>query len=323
ESRLRGRSASAVPPHSGGSRMTPNLVPGAWYGDYLPTGEWVATIPNVGLWTHLGNVGLPPGEPWGLGFPRCTAIGGFRFAGQAHTTLSPACWEWDPTTREGWVSYGPPCHGTQPTIYDREGVLHRSDGRPGVWADGYRYVTPENVIVSCNSTIGPFHGLFEYTQLAADCWIGHAAYDGGGLQVLTCDEMGVFTLRQGPLGDCRFVNANRDGDVVAIAFSNEQGVVLIMTTMVELRALPPVVPPPVVEPIGPRSDPRPADGRTYDLLAYILGDAGTWPRKAPTHPMHQRVVGDLFHFVKFHDPGAYETWAYDANWIYHLEDASS
>lgn len=84
------------------------------------------------------------------------------------------------------------------------------------------------------------------------------------------------------------------------------------------------VTPPVEEPIGPRSDPRPANDLKYDLLTYILGNAGTWPRGGPTHPMNQYLASDrLFHFVKFNNPEAYETWSYDVNWIYHLEDASS
>jgi hypothetical protein len=38
--------------------------------------------------------------------------------------------------------------------------------------------------------------------------------------------------------------------------------------------------------------------------------------------MHQHVAGPLWHFVKFGNPQAYETGGADANWIYHLEDAS-
>src|SRR6185436_4814989 len=103
------------------------------------------------------------------------------------------------------------------------------------------------------------------------------------------------------------------------------GVMDFTNPRVDVRTLKAPDEPPVEpdEPIGPRSDQRPADSRTYDLLTYILGAAGTWPRKGLTHPMHQHLAGDLFHFVKFNDPGAYETWASDANWIYHLEDASS
>jgi len=94
---------------------------------------------------------------------------------------------------------------------------------------------------------------------------------------------------------------------------------------------PPEPPKPV--PPGPLSEPRPHDGSLYDLLAFIIGDPDTWPRVGPTHPMHQALGPQpgLFHYVKFgtslpapYVPGeAYETWAHDEHWIYHLEDASS
>jgi hypothetical protein len=95
--------------------------------------------------------------------------------------------------------------------------------------------------------------------------------------------------------------------------------------------LPPVIvtppPPPPQEPTGPRAPARQADGRVYDLLTYILGEPGTWPRKGPTHPMNQVLgAGGRFHYVKFGDvlPSgeAYETWGADADWIRHFEDAS-
>ncbi len=244
--------------------MVRRVVASAWYGDHLPSGEWCAIVPTVGVYTHLGNQPvLPPGEPWGVGFVRCTTVNGFRFAGQAHSTLDPACWEYD----DRWVSYAPPCVGVSPVIYDTEGVLHRSDGSVG--SQGYRYVTPQNVIVSGDATYGPFHGLFEYTQLADDLWIGQAAYDGGGVQVL--ERVGgakpgdeTWVLHQLELGDCRFIRANRDadpGEAVALAFTRPGGVVLVSTTMAELRALPPVVTPeppdPGPEPPDPPEPPEP------------------------------------------------------------------
>ncbi len=98
-------------------------------------------------------------------------------------------------------------------------------------------------------------------------------------------------------------------------------------TASELAACPPWMPPAPPRTIGPVSGPRPSDGRAYDIIAYILGHPGTWPRSGPTHPMHQFLAGDLFHFVKFGtivpSGEAYETWGADANWIYHLEDASA
>ena len=75
--------------------------------------------------------------------------------------------------------------------------------------------------------------------------------------------------------------------------------------------------------IGPLSPPRAEDGRVYDLQPFLIGAPETWPRSGPTHPMHQDRAGDVLRFVKFANPTTYEAWAVDAEWIYHLEDASN
>lgn len=220
--------------------MIRTLAAGAWYGDMLPTGEWCATVPGKFILTHLGVITLPPNETFGICYPRCTnlppSIRPFSFSGQAHDTVVPGVWEW--RWSFGWRPISEYCIGVQPTIYDRLGLLHISDGSVG--SQGYRYVeddgTPQGRLVSGDATLGPFHGLFEYTQLAPDVWVGHAAYDGGGLQVWD-----GTTLRQGELGDVRFVNAHASGELVSLAYSKPEGVVLAKTTLTELRALPPVV----------------------------------------------------------------------------------
>jgi hypothetical protein len=234
--------------------MTRTVIAGAWYGDYLPSGAFCATVPRSHIQTHLGIVPLPPGESFGIGYPRCTDIGGFRFAGQAHDTLNPAAWE---RIGASWRAIAPPCLGVNPTIYDALGVLHSSDGSVG--SQGYRYCTPANVLVTGDATYGPFHGLFEYTQLADDLWIGQGADDGTGVRVLqlTLDAAAraVWTLRQLELGTCTFVRANRVDETVAIAFSKPEGVHLVMTSMAELRALPIVATtpkPPPVDPVKPK-----------------------------------------------------------------------
>jgi hypothetical protein len=221
------------------------LVVGALYGEYLPSGEWAALIPTKRFETHAGPVNFPPGESYGLMFPRCTNVNGFRFGGQAHDTINPAAWQYD---RGQWQSYPQPCVGVNAVIYDRRGTFVRSDGSVG--SQGFRYVRPDNVIVSGDATYRPFNGLCEYTTLPSGLSIGQAAYDGGGIQVWD----GVV-LRQLELGDCRFVRANESGDTVALAFTRPDGVVRILTTVAELRALPPVVVPP--KPPKPPDPPKP------------------------------------------------------------------
>lgn len=218
--------------------MTRDFTPGAWYGELLPSGEWCAVVPGDGTYTHLGRIGLPPGEPFGPRFVRCTNIDWFRFGGQADT-IEPAAWEW---SSNGWRSYPQPCIGTNPVIYDRHGAFIRSDGSAG--SQGFRYVTPQNVIVSGDATyhidLGHGQALSEYTDVGG-LLIGQGAYDGGGVQVWD-----GTTLRQLKPGYCVFVRANRAGETVTIAFFDGElnGVVRLVTTMAELRALPPVVTPP-------------------------------------------------------------------------------
>src|SRR6185436_19059527 len=168
--------------------------------------------------------------------------------------------------------------------------------------------------------------LLAFIGPAGEWWIVTQT-PGVGTLVRPCHSVMGYQIT----GDLYFPDARMFADTLHVVGSNERGeprfdVVIDFTNpRVDVRTLKAPDEPPVEpdEPIGPRSDQRPADSRTYDLLTYILGAAGTWPRKGPTHPMHQHLAGDLFHFVKFNDPGAYETWASDANWIYHLEDASS
>ena len=220
------------------------VIPGGWYGEALPSGAWAALVPHQGLQSHLGPIPLPPGETFGPGFVRITEVGGFRLAGQAHDTLDPACWEWVAAGAGGtWTSYPPPCVGVSPVIYDRGGRLLRSDGAVG--SQGYRYVTPANQVISGDATYGPFHGLFEYTALdTPGLWVGQGATDGSGCQLWDATDPAAPVLRQVELGDCRFLRARQAGDQVALAFMAADGVVLLWTTVAELRALPPVVAPP-------------------------------------------------------------------------------
>jgi len=233
--------------------MTRRTFHGGWYCDSLPSGEFAVLFPQREIVSHFGAHILPPGEPWGIGYLRITATPVFKFAGQAHSTTNPACWEFDGGRVEQWGSFPPPCVGVSPCIYDLQGTLHRSDGSVG--SQGYRYVendgTPAGRLISGDATYGPFHNLSQYTQLAPDLWIGQGM-DGG---VQTWDGTVNRLLEDGA---CTFIRANRDGEAVAIAFVKPDGAVIIQTTMAELRALPPVeAPEPPVEPPVPPEPPDP------------------------------------------------------------------
>lgn len=122
-------------------------------------------------------------------------------------------------------------------------------------------------------------------------------------------------------GSCQFLRFYIKDNRVAITIVNqpENKTIFYWMNVEDIKTFPVDV---IPEVIGPRTKPR-VDNKKYDLLRFILGKSIYWPRKGPQHPMAQSVMGNIFHFVKFSNPEAYETWAYDTNWIYHLEDASS
>lgn len=76
------------------------------------------------------------------------------------------------------------------------------------------------------------------------------------------------------------------------------------------------------KPIGPDSQPLTDDGTFYDLRNYFVS-SNFKPRSGPTHPINQ-VNGpeDIYYFVKFNNPQAYEMWGIDSNWANLLTDAS-
>jgi hypothetical protein len=228
------------------------FCPGAWYGEILPSGSYAVLYPHSRVETHRGGIALPPGEPFGPRFVRCTEIGGFRFAGQAD---AGGAWEW--AEGAGWRKIDAVCAGTSPVIYDRLGFLHLSDGSVG--SQGWRYVdndgTPEGKLVTGDATyrreVTPGVSLYEYTDLG---WLllgqgqeaGAVIWDGAALRLLEP-------------GHCTFIRATVEGERVAIAMKKPEGVMLVQATLAELAALPPVVnqAPPIDNPRPPIVNPAP------------------------------------------------------------------
>lgn len=244
--------------------MTRDVIPGAWYGDALPTGEFVATVKGSHMATHLGRIDFPPGETFGLVTPRCTNVGGFRFAGQAHDLVG-VTWEYEGR----WRDRGP-TNGVNGAIYDRDGVLHRAGPET---SQGYRYVAPDGALVTGDATYGPRHGLNEYTDLSAaqdgSLLIGQGNPDAGAPEGVMVWDGAVGLVRVLEAGSRKFINAHVLGETVSLAFYSEQdaGVVRRLGTLAELRALPPAgrVPGPIVnteqekESLTMTAKPLPAD----------------------------------------------------------------
>ncbi len=230
--------------------MTRRYFSGGTSGELLPSGEFVINVKNVGLITHLGTVGFPPGEYAGLLWPRCTIVGGFKFAGQCNSTVSKAA----ERVNGHWISRDDlPYPSTNwPVIYDRAGQLHCNPVN-AAGSQGYRYVTPDNIIISGDATYGPFNDLSEWTDLGDGLYVGQAS--DAYAAVLYDANRGVRLLLES--GYRRFIVANRDGDTVTISLSDQSGVIFLQTTMSELRALPVFAPAPVPVPVPPAPQPAP------------------------------------------------------------------
>lgn len=218
--------------------MTRIEIPDGFGCDALPNGEWVSILQHDDsqVLTHLGPIPTTAGiKP---GYPRCSNVGGFKFAGQANrANLGPLV----KYEHGGWLfASDVPC-GVSPVIYDLAGVLHVSDCSIG--SQGWRYVDPvTGALVTGDQTYSsqqanpPFEGLAEWTDL------------GGGLYVGSCNVTpgcALFNRADGKLrlieaGPVQFIRARRDGDAVSLAMIKQQGQpsVILWTTVAELLALP-------------------------------------------------------------------------------------
>lgn len=260
--------------------MTRREIPGGAYCDALPSGEYCALVIGSHIETHLGRIPLPPRESYGPLFLRCTNVGGFAFAGQAHDTLNPATWEY----REGqWRSFPPPCCGNSPIIYDSLGILHTSDCSIG--SQGWRYVerdgTPEGRLVTGDATYGPLLGLSEYSAYGG-LLIGQG-HAGGGVLVHDGTVLRVLSRDHG-----RFVRVQGSSDQVAVSYWGPNGAVIIHASIAELRALPVAierVPGPVhrdvpssKEPALPEISPSEIT-RAVSMLAVVREETGFGPNQ--------------------------------------------
>lgn len=223
-------------------------------GDYLPTGEFAVNRPNDGVATHLGMLPFPPGETGGLLFPVITNVGGFKIAGQCNSTVRGAA-----------VWYSGAWHddvrlpvGTKPCIWDNFGALVVNDGSAG--SQGYRYVTPANVIKTGDQTYAALNGINEWTDLSItqdrSLMVGQANWT---YAVILWDGT-HHRLIEAVNG--RFVTAHRSGDLVSLTYMTPGAAVLLSATVAELLTLPiyepqPIPPDPIPTPEPPEPIPTP------------------------------------------------------------------
>lgn len=250
--------------------------PGGWYADALPGGEFVVLITGSHLETHRGRVELYRGQ--NLLFPRCTTVGGWRFAGQMHVDGRNVEW------RDGhWTVLGT-SYGVSPVIYDRAGVLHQNV--PANGSQGFRYVDDAGRIWTGDETYHrPDLQVHEYTVLSGGIVVGQDSRSERAIIVGPDGVRRVWTD-----GRPRFIRASRDGDRIALAAWREarRDAYILWLTVAEIATLPladthtpqpPPPPPPSVPEPTPEPAPMPVAVDEIDLSAvtFLHTDIREWP----------------------------------------------
>ncbi len=216
-------------------------LPGCWYLDSLPSGEYAGILPlEKQVTTHLGLEPYPADEPLWLVLTNRPV---FSYMGQGHQT--PRTYEW--ITGTGWITLPVAC-GTWPVIYGQTGEPHIAKCAPPTGSQGWRYVAPDGSLVTGDSTIALLHGLLEHTDLSL-------AQDGS-LLVGQGHEDGVRVWADGQErrlhpGACFNIRGKFDPalDLVSVSFyqvasDGLEGWVYWMS-LAELKALPVQTPAPL------------------------------------------------------------------------------
>ena len=205
---------------------------GGTYIDALPDGRF-ACIQGDKIVTDAGDVLLDSGSfPIGL---RCSWGQDFRFGGQGSNFLGVL--EWIDGT--GWVRDTSVIPTRLGVIYGKDGTRHTWAGGPDRDNDGFRYLAPSGQPVMCDAT-RLRDGLNEWIDLSdaqdGSLLIGQGN-TGGGVQV---KAGGV--LRWLDTGPCYAINAKREGEQCAVAYSKHgDAAYACWPTVAELHALPVVV----------------------------------------------------------------------------------
>ena len=217
--------------------MTKTLVPGGWYIDAKPSGEFACLLRDIGVMTHLGLIPIYAAGNNCL-YVRVNESGPFSFAGQGH--LTDQILEYLHTNVGGfWKEYQEVGWGVSPVIYTKENVLLIASKFIG--SQGYRFADYyTGRVFTGDETYGPFNELSEWSYLGNEIYVGQSElgiliWDGLHHRLLDADN--GYNIRY-----------RRDGENVAISYwvkdvdptspSGYAPSVIIQVTMSELRALP-------------------------------------------------------------------------------------
>jgi hypothetical protein len=323
-------------------------IAGATYGDASPWGQYAVVISGSHVETDAGRVELP-GE--NLLYLRAQWLPHRRDLCAVGNATDTGWWH----NGRNWAA----CEGvagTHPGAFDGESVLfcRGGDRCDRIWfhgqsvqnfplitgAQGIRWVRPDRVIVTVDATYAdPSRGLWGYTDYG-DVAFGEGDDAAGGGCLVRFANDGL--LRQIVPGVVRFVRVQRDGNHIGIACArfDTREVVVVWASLDELRAIPPfVAPPPIDPPVPPVEPPMPetpnhlptvetvraqypSDGnlgnerafRTTNEVAWIHRTEGFGLRKKPAGNNYLGYAVDIV----FHKPsnqfvdvlGSSETWGY-------------
>ena len=200
-------------------------IPGAWYCDALPSGEYVAAIRDQKkVQTHFSTLDI--GRD--LLFVRASNIGGFRFAGQ--DAAGGGNFEWAGSLNRVGVSFG-----VNPVLYRNDGSLLQCP--VGESHQGYRFQDDTGRVWTGDETYNdPVNRLSEWTKYG-DVLVGQGQTSAAGAVV----QIGGVKRLLEP-GFCYFIRVRHEGDRFAIAIVKlqEQQAVIFWATRAELETLPPV-----------------------------------------------------------------------------------
>lgn len=254
-----------------------------WYPDATPDGYWICAVKDRPLIeTSDGSVNV--GRE--LLYPRCTTVGGKRFAGQDH--FGAGNFEWSAQTGTNRVGDS---FDVNPVIYDNLGVLIQARGP--ISHQGYRYVGEDNVPRTGNATV--FDGeLNEYTEFDG-VKIGQIAdkyrFLGCGVRinngpVLLLEAGGSYFIR---------VQYSRATGIFAISIAKHgEGICkFYWATKAELAALTEIGPAPVEPPVDnpPPPPPPPPPTENNVRLSQFPGVLPARDRFAEKFPLPIRGNG--------------------------------
>lgn len=243
--------------------MRTHTIDGGWFGDCLPTGEWVSLIGRLRIETSFGPVGLPERGGDFLG-PRYLRMSnepshGFQMAGQSDG--QPGTWVYRANSAEKWTLDPRISHGESAHIFDLNGNLLIIEPAANQTSQGFRYLTEDGIPVRGDSAI-----LFDdisQPSTFGNIVIGQSRGLDEGVVIHRGSER-----RQLFVGSASFIRVRKSGNQFSVAFVASGRTEFRWFTIDDISSFPiqrEIPPPPPIVII----DPPPVKSMTYPLPARV------------------------------------------------------